>query len=74
MDYIVNGHQYVISHTTLTLILLLAVWEIIWKGFALWRAGKNSSLGWFIAILILNTAGILEILYLFVFSQHDSKS
>ncbi|MGD0284066.1 MAG: DUF5652 family protein [Candidatus Saccharimonadales bacterium] len=73
MNYIVNGHQYVISHATLTLILLLAIWELIWKGFALWRAGKNSNLGWFIVILILNTAGILEILYLFVFSKPNDK-
>jgi hypothetical protein len=74
MDYIVNGHQYVISNTVLTAILLIAVWEIVWKGLALWRAGKNSNLVWFIVILILNTAGILEILYLFVFSKPKPKS
>jgi hypothetical protein len=74
MDYIANGHQYVISHATLMLILLLAVWELVWKGFALWRASRNKNLGWFIVMLILNTAGILEILYLFVFSNHKTKS
>ncbi len=73
MNYIVNGHQYTVSHVLLTVILLLAVWELVWKGFALWRASRNRNLGWFIVILILNTAGILEILYLFVFSKNDDK-
>jgi hypothetical protein len=73
MDYTVNGHQYVISHSVLELILLLAVWELAWKGFALWRAVKNNQPAWFIVMLILNTAGILEILYLFVFGKRPSK-
>jgi hypothetical protein len=55
------------------LILLLAVWELVWKGFALWRAGRNNQSTWFIVMLILNTAGILEILYLFVFGKRTSK-
>jgi hypothetical protein len=73
MDYTVNGHQYVISHSAFELILLLAMWELIWKGFALWRSGKNNQPAWFIVMLILNTAGILEILYLFVFAKRTSK-
>lgn len=37
---------------------------LVLKGFALWRAGRNNHTGWFIALFILNTAGILEIIYL----------
>ena len=73
MNYTVNGHQYVISHNMFELLLLLAVWELVWKGFALWRAGRNNQSTWFIVMLILNTAGILEILYLFVFGKRTSK-
>jgi len=47
----------------------LLVWAMVWKGFALWRAARNESIGWFIALMILNTVGILEILYIFVFSK-----
>lgn len=47
----------------------LAVWSLIWKGFALWKAARNSQRNWFVAILILNTFGILEIIYLFYFSK-----
>lgn len=48
---------------------LLAIWSLIWKGLALWRAAKEENKGWFIALLIFNTAGILEIAYLFFFAK-----
>lgn len=51
------------------LIGLLVLWSSIWKGFALYRAGSLKSVPWFVMLFILNTAGILEILYLFVFSK-----
>ena len=51
------------------LIGLLVLWSSIWKGFALYRAGSLKSVPWFVVLFILNTAGILEILYLFIFSK-----
>jgi len=48
-------------------ILLLAIY--IWKGLALWRTANLSQRNWFIAILVLNTLGILEIIYLFRFAE-----
>jgi len=48
----------------LGLIILLA-WNFIWKGLALWRAAKRGEKIWFVVFLLLNTAGILEIIYLF---------
>lgn len=37
---------------------------IVLKGVALWRAARNGHKGWFIAMLIVNLMGILEIIYL----------
>lgn len=51
-----------------TLIFILAVWSIVWKGFALWISAKENKKRWFIALLVLNTVGILEIIYIFFFS------
>ncbi len=51
------------------LFLILVVWELIWKGIALWKAAREDQKYWFIAILILNTVGILPILYIFVFKK-----
>lgn len=52
----------------------LMVWSLFWKGWALWRAAKNDAKAWFIVLLILNTAGILEILYIFVFGKAKRSS
>ena len=49
------------------------LWSIIWKGYALWHAAVEKEKNWFIAILILNTAGILEITYLFFFTKNKLK-
>jgi len=57
----------------LTLIVLLSIWSVIWKGFALWKAARNSSKPWFIVLLVINTAGILEILYFFFFSKKKEE-
>jgi hypothetical protein len=53
--------------------ILLMIWALIWKGFALWKASTNGSKPWFIAILVLNTYGILEIIYIFYFSKKKNK-
>ena len=36
---------------------------------ALWRAAKFGQRNWFIAILVVNAVGILEIVYLFGFAK-----
>ncbi|MEK7567566.1 MAG: DUF5652 family protein [Patescibacteria group bacterium] len=44
---------------------ILVMWSIFWKGLALWHSGRKGEHLWFIALLIINTAGLLEIFYLF---------
>ncbi|MBI2053567.1 MAG: hypothetical protein HYT41_02390 [Candidatus Sungbacteria bacterium] len=56
------------------LFLLLLAWSFIWKGMALWRAARSEHKKWFIVLLIVNTFGILELLYLFVFSKRIKNS
>ena len=51
------------------LLALLVIWSIIWKGLALWKSAREGKQVWFIVFLILNTLGILEILYLYIFSK-----
>ncbi|HBB02301.1 MAG: hypothetical protein US89_C0015G0035 [Candidatus Peregrinibacteria bacterium GW2011_GWF2_38_29] len=51
------------------LLILLLVWSFIWKGIALWKAGRNNQMPWFIVILLLNTVGILEIVYIGFFQK-----
>ena len=51
------------------LFVIIVIWGTIWKGIGLWKAAKETQRYWFIAILILNTVGILPILYIFVFKK-----
>lgn len=53
----------------LYLLFILLLWELFWKGIALWKAARESQKYWFIAMLILNTAGILPIIYIFIFKK-----
>jgi len=56
-----------------TLLIIIVVWSSLWKFFACWKAARNNSFIWFLVLFFLNTLGILEILYLFVFSKWDEK-
>ena len=47
------------------LLLVVVLWTIVWKGLALWKAARNNHKAWFIILLIVNTVGILEIIYYF---------
>lgn len=49
---------------------LLLIWTLLWKGLALWKSARNDQRYWFVALLITNTFGILELLYLFVFAKN----
>lgn len=57
----------------LWLIVVFAIWEFAWKGIALWKAAKNDSKPWFVVLLIVNTAGILPLFYIFVQTKLDNK-
>ena len=46
-------------------LILIIAWNLVWKGFALWHAAKRGEKWWFIILLVLNTVGVLEIIYLF---------
>lgn len=50
-------------------ILPLALWSMVWKGLALWKAARNTHKAWFVVLLVVNTCGILDILYYYVFGK-----
>lgn len=54
-------------------LFVIFVWSLLWKGLALWNAARNSQKSWFMIMLVVNTVGILEILYLFAFAKKKMK-
>lgn len=49
---------------------ILIIWTISWKGVALWKSARNNHKWWFIAMLLVNSLAILEIIYIFGFSKN----
>ena len=52
------------------LVALAIIWSLTWKGLALWKSASFRQKYWFIAILLVNTLGLLEIIYLFVVTRN----
>jgi len=52
-----------------TLVFAFVIWSLIWKGLALWKSAELRQKYWFIVLLVLNTAGILEIIYIFLIAR-----
>jgi hypothetical protein len=48
----------------ISILVILAIWDMIWKLIALWKSARNNQPGWFICIAIFNTVGILPIIYM----------
>ena len=51
------------------LLVAIVIWSFVWKMLAMWKSARKKQVGWFIAVALLNTVGILQILYYFVFSE-----
>ena len=56
-----------------TLFAVVLLWSVVWKILGLYRAGFVGHKLWFVVLFFINTAGILEILYLFIFSKRAHK-
>ena len=45
-------------------LAFVVISELIWKSIGLWAAAKKNDKVWFIIMFLINTAGILPIIYL----------
>lgn len=54
-------------------LIPITVWDVVLKGVSLWRSARNNQKGWFIALLIINSVGILPLIYLFFFQKKIKK-
>jgi hypothetical protein len=52
-------------------IVILAIWDGVWKLIAMWKSARHRQLAWFICLAIFNTVGILPILYIFCFQPAE---
>ena len=64
-----NAHPFASLGGFAFVIVFLVVWSAVWKALALWRSARVGSKPWFVVFLLVNTAGILEIIYLYFLSK-----
>jgi len=55
------------------LIIVLSLWETVWKIIAMWRSARNNDMAWFICIAIINTIGILPIVYILTHKKEKTE-
>lgn len=58
---------------SLWLLVVILLWSLAWKLLAFWKSARRKHVVWFIVFAIVNTIGILEILYIYVFSDMMKK-
>ncbi len=51
------------------LLFFIFAWIALWKGLSLWKAARLNQPVWFVVLLVVNTFGLVEILYIFLFSE-----
>ncbi len=54
-------------------LIILVIWETVWKLIAMWKAGRNNHLAWFICIALINTVGILPIVYILMYRKKPNS-
>ena len=55
------------------IVIAMLLWSIPWKGYALWKAARKKHTVWFIILLVVNTVALLEIAYIFYFSERQKS-
>jgi hypothetical protein len=53
-------------------LIIFIIWEVVWKLIALWKASRNNHLAWFICIALINTLGVLPIIYILKHKKDSS--
>ncbi|MFH1444592.1 MAG: DUF5652 family protein [Candidatus Peregrinibacteria bacterium] len=71
-DFMVGAYNL---NGALSLLFLLAIFDLVLKGWAMWRAARMSKNWWFVALLIVNSAGILPSIFLLMTNkQYKQKT
>ncbi|MFZ2038943.1 MAG: DUF5652 family protein [Minisyncoccia bacterium] len=61
------------SPLMIVIIIALTIWSLTWKGLALWKSSHNESRIWFVILLVINTFGILELIYYYLLDKGDDE-
>ena len=65
--------EFFFQNASWLVILIIMLWVLPWKGYAMWTAARRSHKWWFIILLIVNTFAILDIIYIFFVAKVRRK-
>ena len=68
-----NGLSFGLITVGFIVFFIWILAAIVLKAYALWNAAKRDEIPWFVALLILNTMGILELIYLYFIVKKWNK-
>jgi len=57
-------------NTFIIIVVIVAIWDLIWKLSAMWKAANNRHFIWFVCLAVFNTVGILPIIYLIISKKY----
>ena len=60
-----EGWMLAVFAIVIPFIIIAVLWALVWKGLALWHSARRGQYWWFLILLVVNTLGILEIIYIF---------
>ncbi len=63
MEYLRELLDFFLSNVLV--FTLLVIWETVWKLLAMWKAAQHKQPIWFVILGLLNTVGLLSIIYYF---------
>lgn len=56
-----------------TMLVLLVLADVILRGMGMWRAARKGQQWWFVAMLVINSVGILPVVYMLFFEKKGKK-
>ena len=65
--------EQLIAQNEMFFLLVTLLWVLPWKGYALWKAAQRADKVWYVALLLVQTLGLLEIIYVFYFADRPRK-
>lgn len=55
-------------------IILVVLCELAWKGIALWIAARRGDKVWYVVMLVVNSVGIVPIVYILLNKNKATKA
>lgn len=70
-DFVMNAYG---MNSAVGLFLVLVIVDLVLKGWALWRAARMEKQWWFVALLAINSVGILPGIFLLMTNGEYQKT